>query len=155
MASEESSLHIMFPMVSDLQEFFQIKKIIDHEINRETQRKGPRTHPVQQGVMVEVPALAWQIRDVLPHVDFVSVGSNDLFQFFYAADRSNPYLADRYHPLSPPFLKLLQVLVKESNRVEKPITLCGEMARDPFSGNDLAGSGISLFVHVALGPGRR
>ncbi len=72
------------------------------------------------------------LSSILPHVDFVSLGSNDLSQFFFAADRTNPYLADRYDVLSPSFLNILQHVAKTCKIAQKPLTLCGEMARNPL-----------------------
>ena len=83
-------------------------------------------------MMLEVPAAAISINDMLPHVDFVSIGSNDLVQYLMAADRDNPKVSHLCQPLAPPVLRVLgqrdQGLQRRPN---KPVTLCGEMAGQP------------------------
>ena len=93
------------------------------------------------GVMVEIPSLVWSLNSILSHVDFVSLGSNDLSQFFFAADRTNPNLADRYDVLSPVFLDLLGHIAKTCEAAQKPLTLCGEMAAHPLEAMALLMSG--------------
>ena len=92
--------------------------------------------------MIEVPALLWQLDALLPRVDFVSVGTNDLIQFFFASDRGNPRLADRYDPLSPPVLRMLAEIVAACARHRVPVSLCGEMAGQPLDAMALVGVGF-------------
>jgi hypothetical protein len=82
--------------------------------------------------MVEVPALLYQLDELLTRVDFVSVGSNDLMQFMFAADRSNTRLAGRFDPISPPFLRALKLVADKGRAANKPVTLCGELASQPI-----------------------
>ena len=92
--------------------------------------------------MIEVPALLWQLPAVFERVDFVSVGSNDLMQFLFAADRNSPDLSRRYDVLSPPVLKLFKWLVAEAERAGTPISLCGEQAGQPLEAMALVGCGF-------------
>ena len=82
--------------------------------------------------MVEVPALLYQLDELLTRVDFLSVGSNDLMQFMFAADRSNTRLAGRFDPISPPFLRALKLIADKGRAASKPVTLCGELASQPI-----------------------
>ena len=82
-------------------------------------------------MMLEVPAAAISINDMLPHVDFVSIGSNDLVQYLMAADRDNPKVSHLCQPLAPPVLKTLATVIKACRKANKPVTLCGEMAGQP------------------------
>jgi phosphotransferase system enzyme I (PtsP) len=97
---------------------------------------------LQVGTMLEVPALAFQMPALLKRVDFISVGSNDLFQFLFASDRSSPKIADRYDTLSPAALRLLSNLVEQCDATSTPISLCGEMAGRPLDAMALVGLGF-------------
>jgi phosphotransferase system enzyme I (PtsP) len=98
---------------------------------------------------MEVPGLMWQLDALLPLVDFLSVGSNDLFQFMFASDRGNPRVADRYDVLAPGLLKLLQTLVVRCAEGGVPISLCGEMAGQPIEAMALIGLG---FRDISMAP---
>jgi phosphotransferase system enzyme I (PtsP) len=109
---------------------------------------------IEVGLMLEVPALLWQLPTLLPSADFVSVGSNDLTQFLFASDRGNPRLAGRYDALSPAMLTLLRDLVRQCARHRVPLSLCGEMAGDPLDAMALIGVGLrNLSMNPsAIGP---
>ena len=81
--------------------------------------------------MVEVPALLFQLDELAARADFLSVGSNDLVQFLYAADRGNTRVADRFDPISPPMLRVLRDIADKAGAAGKPVTLCGELASKP------------------------
>jgi phosphotransferase system enzyme I (PtsP) len=101
-----------------------------------------------------VPALAFQLGALLPRVDFVSIGSNDLMQFLFAVDRGNPKVMDRYDRLAPGFLKFLKTVVDECRAAGKPVTLCGEMGGKPLEAMALIGIGLDGFSMQAgsVGP---
>ena len=104
--------------------------------------------------MVEVPSLLFQLDELLPRVDFLSVGSNDLLQFLYAADRGNKRVADRFDPLSAPILRALKMVVDKGRAGGKPVTLCGELASKPIGALALVAlgyRGLSL-TPTSLGP---
>ena len=125
-AAAGKELHLMFPMIAELEELLEAKRLLGLELER-TQKHKKRNPPssIKIGIMIEVPSIVWSLSSILPHVDFVSLGSNDLSQFFFAADRTNPYLADRYDVLSPSFLNILQHVAKTCKIARKPLTLCG------------------------------
>lgn len=99
--------------------------------------------------MLEVPALLWQLDELMTEVDFVSVGSNDLFQFAMAVDRGNARVSDRFDVLGRPFLRILRDIVRAGDRHDTPVTLCGEMASKPLSAMALLGLG---FRSVSMSP---
>ncbi len=148
-ASEGRPLHVMFPMVSKVGELDQCRGLLELELElarTEGRRLPDRLHV---GVMIEVPALLWQLPAVFERVDFVSVGSNDLLQFLFAVDRGSPELARRYDVLCPPVLKLFKWLVAEAERAGKPIALCGEQAGQPLEAMALIGCG---FRNLSMAP---
>ena len=94
--------------------------------------------------MVEVPSLLFQLDELIPRVDFLSVGSNDLVQFLFAADRGNRRVADRFDPLSPPVLRALHAASSTRRSAGgKPVTLCGELASKPIGALALIGARLS------------
>jgi phosphotransferase system enzyme I (PtsP) len=107
--------------------------------------------------MLEVPSLAWQLPALLSRVDFISVGSNDLVQFFFASDRENPRLAARYDALSPSLLMMLRHIVVSCAGAGVPVTLCGEMAARPLEAMALVGLGFRSMSMpaAAIGPVKR
>lgn len=111
MAGAGAHLRVMFPMVATVSEFVQAKAIMAKEIARAKKLGTPPPKKLEVGVMLETPALAWQIDAICKHADFVSVGANDLMQFFFAADRDNPRVANRYDGLHPAALSLLLSLI--------------------------------------------
>jgi phosphotransferase system, enzyme I, PtsP len=92
--------------------------------------------------------LLWQLPALLPHVDFLGVGSNDLLQYMFAADRSNSMVSNRYDPLSPGFLLMLRELVACCTIAQKPLTICGEMAGRPLEAMALLGLGVRRLSFV-------
>jgi len=117
------------------------KGILEKELNRHRRNNRPMPIDIKVGTMLEVPSLVWQLDELLPLVDFISVGSNDLMQFFYASDRENPKLNNRYDTLSPPSLKMLRFIVNKCSEKNVPLTLCGE----------IAGSTIGALALLAIG----
>lgn len=148
------TLSVMFPMVADVAEFRQARQILEVE-RRRLERMG-QTLPVsvRVGTMLEVPALAYQLPALLPLVDFISVGSNDLLQFFFAADRGNPKVSNRYDLLAPSALKLLRDVCAACTAAGVSISLCGEMAGRPLEAMALIGLGFrSVSMNaVSVGP---
>jgi len=154
MAGGGRRLDIMFPMVSEVEEFIRARAMLDSEIA--WVRKHNRAVPTELrvGTMLEVPALAWQLGALLPRVDFISIGSNDLMQFLFAVDRGNPKVMDRYDRLAPGFLKFLKSVVDQCRAAGKPVTLCGEMGGKPLEAMALIGIGLDGFSMQAgsVGP---
>lgn len=92
--------------------------------------------------MIEVPSIIWQLDQLLPHLSFVSLGTNDLSQFFFASDRNNTYLGERYDVLSPSFLRCLQYVAQKCKKEKIDLSVCGEMAGRPLDALALIGLGI-------------
>jgi phosphotransferase system enzyme I (PtsP) len=141
-AAQGQNLSIMFPMITEIAEFDAARKILDLELARAEKKGRTPIKNLQVGTMLEVPALAFQMPALLKRVDFISVGSNDLFQFLFASDRGSPKIADRYDTLSPAALRLLSNLVEQCDATSTPISLCGEMAGRPLDAMALVGLGF-------------
>ena len=133
---------IMFPMVSLLEEVQRIKKIVTRTKHALHKSGVPFGESMPIGVMIEVPAAALCIDELLDEVDFVSIGSNDLIQYLMAADRDNPSVAHLCEPFVPALLRLLARIIKACNDRNKPVTLCGEMAGWPRCFIPLLGMGL-------------
>jgi phosphotransferase system enzyme I (PtsP) len=131
-AASGRELRIMFPMVTTVDEFDQAKSFVERELTHLRRHGHTLPERVHVGVMVEVPALLYQLDELLARVDFLSIGSNDLAQFMFAADRSNVHLTNRFDPISPPFLRALKFIVDKARAAAKPVTLCGELASQPI-----------------------
>ncbi|MDD7909295.1 phosphoenolpyruvate--protein phosphotransferase [Pseudovibrio exalbescens] len=148
------SLRIMFPMIADVDEFRKARDYVERELRHLRQHGHATPETLRLGVMVEVPGLLWQLEELYEEVDFVSVGSNDLFQFFNAVDRGNTLVADRFDTLHPGFLRALKRIVEVGDRMHVPVTLCGELAGQPLAAMALLGIGYrSLSMSPsAIGP---
>ena len=134
-------LHFMFPLAATRQEIIAAKELVDKEVERYRKRVGPPPE-LRIGAMIEIPSAAWQIRQIAAECDFLSIGGNDLAQFFFAADRDCESVSHRYDPLSPPFISFLARTVKEARAAGKPLGYCGEQAADPLMALALLGIGI-------------
>jgi phosphotransferase system, enzyme I, PtsP len=148
-AAQGRELRVMLPMISDVSEFETARALIDRELT--ILKKHGRTEPskLMVGAMIEVPALLWQLDSLLPLADFVSVGSNDLVQFLFAADRGNDRVSGRFDALSPAALRALRQIVLAADRHGTPLTLCGEMAGRPLEAMALVGLG---FRSISMAP---
>jgi len=147
LAAGGRDLSVMFPMVATVTEFRAAKSLLLAEARRV--RPAPGT--LRIGTMLEIPALMWQLPDLLREADFISVGSNDLLQFLFAADRGTPSLYERYDFLSPPMLDLIEQLVVAARPHAVPISLCGEAASRPLEALVLAAMGITTLSMPASG----
>jgi phosphotransferase system enzyme I (PtsP) len=153
-ASAGRVLRVMFPMVSEPWEYEAARKIIENELGwAERNRKGMPSR-IEFGAMLEVPSLAEMLDVLLPRVDFISIGTNDLTQFLFAADRADPRLAERYDWLSPAILRFLRRVVREADAAKVPVRVCGEMGGRPLEAMALIGIGVkSLSITpAAVGP---
>ncbi|MCK7472946.1 MAG: hypothetical protein MZV49_04600 [Rhodopseudomonas palustris] len=147
-------LRIMFPMISEVAEFDAAKAIVERELTHLRQHGHTLPERIDVGTMLEVPALLYQLDELLERVDFISVGSNDLFQFTFAVDRGNARVADRFDGLSTPFLRVLRHIVQRAQLAKRPVSLCGEMASQTIGALALIALGyrsLSLSA-IAHGP---
>jgi phosphotransferase system enzyme I (PtsP) len=141
-ACTNRTLYILLPMVSHVAEFNQARGLIDREIERARQLSLPQPRHVQVGAMLEVPALMFMLPQILRSADFVSIGSNDLLQFMFAVDRTNPRVAKRYDALNPASLTIIRQIVRSAAEANGEVSLCGEMAGRPLEAMALIGAGL-------------
>jgi phosphotransferase system enzyme I (PtsP) len=153
-ASAGKVLRVMFPMISEPWEYEEARKLFEEQVD--WARKGHRKVPkrIEFGAMLEVPSLAEMLDQLLPRVDFLSIGTNDLTQFLFAADRSDPRLAQRYDWLSPAILRFLKRILDQARAAGVPVRICGEMAGRPLEAMALIGIGAENFsiTPAAVGP---
>ncbi|MGA2312613.1 MAG: phosphoenolpyruvate--protein phosphotransferase [Xanthobacteraceae bacterium] len=148
------ALKIMFPMIATVGEFDQAKELVERELTHLRRHGHKLPAQVEVGSMVEVPALLYQLDELLEHADFLSVGSNDLVQFLYAVDRGNPRVSGRFDPLSAPVLRALKYIADKGRAHGKPVTLCGELASQPIGALALVAIGYRALsvTPSAVGP---
>jgi phosphotransferase system enzyme I (PtsP) len=141
-------------MVADVSEFKAARNVVDHEAARLSRMGAPMPTKILVGSMLEVPSLAWQLDTLLPLADFISIGSSDLLQFFFAFDRNNPVVAGRYDIFAPSALSFIRSIIDKCDAHNTPVSLCGEMAGRPLVAMALIGLGLrSLSVPAsAVGP---
>jgi phosphotransferase system enzyme I (PtsP) len=152
-ASAGRVLRVMFPMVSEPWEYEEARALFEEQVEwaRHSHKKLPSK--IEFGAMLEVPSLAELLDQLLPRVDFLSVGTNDLTQFLFAADRSDPRLAERYDWLSPAILRFLKRVLDAARAADVPVRICGEMAGRPLEAMALVGIGAEKFSITPAGVG--
>jgi phosphotransferase system enzyme I (PtsP) len=134
-------LRIMFPMITMVSEFDAAKVLVEREIAHLSRHNYDLPTDVKLGVMIEVPALLWQLDELLERVDFVSVGSNDLVQYLTAADRDNRRVSERFDVLCAPVLRALGMIAQKGAASGTSVTLCGEIGGRPLEAMALIGIG--------------
>lgn len=140
-ASKGRPIKIMLPFVTEVAEFDRARQFLQMEIFRAEQNGIEVPEKIELGLMLEVPALLWQLDTLLKSVDFISVGTNDLMQYLFAADRNNFAIRNRYDALSPAMLTVLKEIAEKCNAANVPVSVCGEMAGQP----------LEAMVLIALG----
>jgi phosphotransferase system enzyme I (PtsP) len=147
-------LRVMFPMISEPWEYDQARALFEEQV--QWAERGNRNLPkrIEYGAMLEVPALAEMLDQLLPRLDFLSIGTNDLTQFLFAADRGDPRLAERYDWLSPAILRFLKRVIAAAGETGTPVRICGEMSGRPLECMALIGIGAEKFsiTPAAVGP---
>ncbi|MBB3764454.1 phosphoenolpyruvate--protein phosphotransferase [Sphingomicrobium lutaoense] len=148
------TLKVMFPMVSEPWEFEEARALFEEQVEWCHSRKRMLPTRIEYGCMLEVPSLAETLDILLPQLDFLSIGTNDLTQFLFAADRAEPRLAERYDWLSPAILRFLKRIADQANEAGVPVRICGEMGGRPLEAMALIGIGIENFsiTPAAMGP---
>jgi phosphotransferase system, enzyme I, PtsP len=135
-------LNVMFPMVSEPWEFDQAKALFEAQLTFLAGRKKQLPSRIRYGAMLEVPALAETLDILLPKLDFLSIGTNDLTQFLFAADRADPRLAERYDWLSPAILRFIRRVVVACKEHDVDLAVCGEMGGRTLEAMALIGIGL-------------
>jgi phosphotransferase system enzyme I (PtsP) len=153
-AAAGGTLRILLPMVTDVAEFNSARQLVDREVERSRLLAQPQPRRVLVGAMLEVPALAFMLPQIMRSADFISIGSNDLLSFVFAVDRTNPRVAKRYDNLNPAALTLIRQIVRSAAESGGDLSLCGEMAGRPLDAMALIGLGLrTLSMHPAnIGP---
>ena len=144
-ASVYGRLAIMFPMVATLEEFHQARAILEEERAQLSSAGVPLAQNVELGMMLEIPAVAMMADIFAPEVDFFSIGSNDLIQYLFAADRGNPRVAYLYQELHPAVLRLVKKVIDAAHAEGKWVSMCGEMASNPLATPLLMAMGLDEF----------
>ncbi len=156
-AARGRELRVMFPLIASVDEFRAARGMVDDEIAWAQRRGRPSPKILLVGAMIEAPSLLWHLDALLAMTDFVSVGTNDLMQYLFAADRGNPRVADRYDPLSPPALRALKTICDACVESGTPVSVCGEMAGRPLEAFALIGLGFDRLSMppAGIGPVKR
>ena len=136
-------------MISTAAEMVEVKALFDRELGLVRRKGMPSPERVRLGAMLEVPSLLFELDDLFKTVDFISIGSNDLMQFMFAADRTNARVASRYDVLSPAPMRAFKKIVEAGRRHNVPVTVCGEMAGRPLEAMALIGLG---FRSISMAP---
>ncbi|WP_062261790.1 phosphoenolpyruvate--protein phosphotransferase [Endozoicomonas arenosclerae] len=137
------NLRIMLPMVTSVFEVEEALHLI-HRAHGEVLSEGLPVMMPPVGVMIEVPAAVYQVRELAQRVDFLSIGSNDLTQYLLAVDRNNPRVADLYHSFHPAVLQALRKIVEDCHKEGRTVGICGEMAGDPVASVLLLAMGFDM-----------
>jgi phosphotransferase system enzyme I (PtsI) len=140
-ATGKGNVRIMIPMVSSVAEVQAVRRLMTQAVH-ELQAEGvavPETPEL--GIMVEIPSAAVILDAFLPHIDFISVGTNDLIQYTLAVDRVNEHVTHLYDPFHPAVIRLLHHVVQTAHKAGKPVSVCGEMTSDPHAVPLLVGMG--------------
>jgi len=144
-SSVQKNVRILIPMVTEVDEIVDVKDIFE-DVKEELCRNGEAfDERIPLGVMIEVPAAAALADLILKEVDFVSIGTNDLIQYYLAVDRANEFVSYLYKPFHPAVLRLIQSVIQAARRAEKDVVVCGEMAADPLSAIAMLGFGLRTF----------
>ena len=144
-ASVKGNLRILIPMVTEIEEITEVKMLLEEVKDDLRRRKESFDERISLGTMIEVPAAAAMADHLLREVDYLSIGTNDLIQYYLAVDRSNEFVSYLYKPLHPAVLRLIQSVIQAAVKAGKEVTVCGEMAADPLSALVLLGFGLRKF----------
>ncbi len=156
-ASEGRPLTLMFPMVTTAGEFFEAKTLLHEELRWSEEQGFAGPSGLNVGAMLEVPAFAYALPAIAKEADFISIGTNDLMQFFFAADRMTPSVSDRYDMLSQPALDFLKQIADTCTRLNLQVSVCGEATGQPLEALALIALGYRRLSMPAsgLGPVKR
>ena len=152
-AVDGDSLYVMFPMIAEISEFLIAKQTLDFELVQAKSNHETLPSQIFVGTMLEIPSLYFYLKNNIQLFDFISIGTNDLKQFFFASDRGNRTLLGRYDNLSPAFLTFLKEIADTCQKNKVTCSVCGAMAGDPLEAMVLIGLGfksLSMNPHSLL-----
>ncbi|MCZ8041607.1 MAG: phosphoenolpyruvate--protein phosphotransferase [Beijerinckiaceae bacterium] len=152
-AGSGRDIKIMLPMIATVDEFQRARTIVRREQAMLAKQGHVPPLSLQLGVMVEVPSLLFELPEIVREADFLSIGTNDLMQFLFAADRENKRVADRFDPLGAGALRALRSIVEAASEANCPVTVCGEMGGKPLETMALIGLGYRAFSMSAASVG--
>ncbi|MEO1100628.1 MAG: putative PEP-binding protein, partial [Pseudomonadota bacterium] len=152
-AARGGPLSVMFPMVTTPDEYFQARDLLLTEIEWSEGKGFARPSDLKIGVMLETPALAYALEEIADQTDFVSIGTNDLMQFFFAADRMSPRVSSRYDMVSRPAMRFLKMVAETCDGLDLPVSICGEATGEPLDALCLIGLGFRRLSMPASGIG--
>lgn len=144
-ASVDGDVRVMFPLISSLMELRQAKIVLGDAMEDLEEAGVPFRRDIPTGIMVETPAAALQIKELLREVDFISIGTNDLIQYTLAVDRSNERVASLYTASHPVVIRMLRDIIRAAERANVDCSMCGEMAGEPMYTLLLLGIGLRQF----------
>lgn len=145
--ANSSKLRVLFPMIENVDELLFVQDLLRKAILSLKEEGIKHNHNFQQGVLVEVPSAVWDFKRLLSFVDFASLGTNDLLQYFFAVDRNNANVTGSYWPENPTSLRMLKGLVETAREMGKSLNICGEIASDVRFLPLLVGLG---FKHISI-----
>ncbi len=149
-ANESGNIKLLFPMITEIEEVYSIKKVLAEARAELAAEKNAPRKDVQFGIMIEIPGAVSLIRHLENEVDFFSIGTNDLIQYLLAVDRNKDSVAYLYNPYHPAVLRILLEIREEISKIGKEVTICGEMAGKPFTSLMLMGMGYTNFSMTPL-----
>ncbi len=141
-AAAGEKLAVMFPFIAEIPEFDAMKALLLKELERGREEGITPPTSVRIGTMLEIPSLLFQLPELMSRVDFVSIGSNDLFQFMFACDRGSPRVSGRYDTLNPAVMRMIQQVVNAANAYKVDLGFCGDMATRPVDAMALIACGV-------------
>ncbi len=144
-SARKRNIKLMAPMITNLEEIRELLLVVEDAKGQLRMEKKPYDEKIKIGIMVEVPSIAMLVERAAKLVDFLSVGTNDLTQYIFAADRANERVSKLCNPLDPAFLKLMRFMIKKARDYGKEISVCGEMASRPLHAAVLLGLGLREF----------
>ena len=144
-AGYNNSLRILIPMITSLNEIIKTKELINNAKLELKKERKKFTNKYDLGIMIEVPACALQADELAKHVDFMSIGTNDLIQYTLAIDRIDDEVSSLYDPTNPAVLSLIKKVIESCNKSSIDVTVCGEMAGEKSYTKLLLGLGLESF----------
>jgi len=144
-ANEAGNVRILFPMVTEIEEIYSIKNILQQCKKELIRERNLPNHDIQVGIMIEIPGTVKIIEYLKNEIDFFSIGTNDLVQYLLAVDRNNNLVSYLYSPYHPAVIRILYEILEEASKIGKEVTVCGEMAGRTFTALMLLGMGYTNF----------
>ncbi|WDE97805.1 phosphoenolpyruvate--protein phosphotransferase [Lentisphaera profundi] len=144
-AAQRGNMKILFPMIAHYEDVVALKKVIKEQVAELRKIYGRKFKIPPLGAMIEMPSAVCQLNELLDYFDFVSIGTNDLVQYFFAVDRGNKKVSNYFCPMHPLILRVLKKIIDSCTERNKPVSICGEIASNPLATPILIGIGLIDF----------